>query len=114
MLFEKDPRREASGGMYGSWYSTVLGGVGLILLIVGLAFSWAAPVFALPIALLIAAAASVAIAARPREDHPGDAEGPSEPAGEGDPRPREEPVPPEAHAPDEQSAGGAGGPAQRP
>lgn len=103
--------------MYGSWYSTVLFGVGLLLLVVGLAFSWAAPVFALPIALILAAVVAVAVASKPREERPesGPQGGPSERGtGEGTPRPRDEPVPPESHPADEQSPGGAGGPLQRP
>jgi membrane protein implicated in regulation of membrane protease activity len=50
--------------MYGRWLGFTLGGVALVLLIVGLAFAWASPLFAIPIVLAVAAAALLLMVGR--------------------------------------------------
>lgn len=37
--------------MYGKWLGYTLGGIAVVLLLVGLAFSWASPLFAIPVLL---------------------------------------------------------------
>lgn len=41
--------------MYGKWLGFTLGGIAVILLLIGLAFTWATPLFAIPILLAVGA-----------------------------------------------------------
>ena len=42
--------------MYGKWLGFTLGGIAVVLLLIGLAFTWATPLFAIPVLLAVAAA----------------------------------------------------------
>ncbi len=60
--------------MYGKWLGFTLGGIAAILLLVGLAFAWATPLFAIPLLLAVAAGfALVTLGRRAGTENPEDA-----------------------------------------
>lgn len=60
--------------MYGRWVGFTIGGIAVILLLVGLAFAWASPLFAIPVVLgIVAVVLLVIVGRRAGTDTPDDA-----------------------------------------